>query len=111
MAGLVSVPTVEINFVPAKEGETFQLGPIQCRIMEDGSRTGMHGFSHCGDCLDCLLNPMPHSDNRIGVAELTMPPRTPGLSALSTVRFHGVTLTRRQAHHLTGMKCTTRHSM
>lgn len=41
MAGLVSVPNVDINFVPVKGGETFKLGPITCRVMEDGSNTGM----------------------------------------------------------------------
>ncbi|KAK4505188.1 hypothetical protein PRZ48_003151 [Zasmidium cellare] len=56
MAGLVSVPNVDINFVPVKGGETFKLGPITCRVLEDGSNT----------------------DNRLGVAELTMPPKTPG---------------------------------
>ncbi|KAI5367835.1 Putative rmlC-like cupin domain superfamily, rmlC-like jelly roll protein [Septoria linicola] len=56
MAGLVSVPDVGIEFIEAKAGETFKLGPITCRVLEDGS----------------------HTDNRIGVAELTMPPKTPG---------------------------------
>ncbi|EGP90188.1 uncharacterized protein MYCGRDRAFT_37202 [Zymoseptoria tritici IPO323] len=56
MAGLIAVPSVDIAFVPAKAGETFKLGPITCRVMEDGS----------------------HTDNRIGVAELTLPPKTPG---------------------------------
>ena len=40
MAGLVLVPDVDIKFVPVKGGETFKLGPITCRVMEDGSRTG-----------------------------------------------------------------------
>lgn len=40
MAGLVSVPNVDINFVPVKGGETFKLGPLTCRVMEDGSHTG-----------------------------------------------------------------------
>lgn len=34
------VPQVPINFVPATEGETFALGQLTIRIMEDGSRTG-----------------------------------------------------------------------
>lgn len=46
MAGLVSVPNVDINFVPVKGGETFKLGPITCRVMEDGSNTGMPPSIH-----------------------------------------------------------------
>lgn len=34
------IPQVPINFVTATEGETFALGPMTIRIMEDGSRTG-----------------------------------------------------------------------
>jgi hypothetical protein len=37
----METPTVPINFVPAKAGETFKLGTITIRIMEDGSRTGV----------------------------------------------------------------------
>lgn len=40
MAGLVGVPDVDINFIEAKGGETFKLGPITCRVLEDGSHTG-----------------------------------------------------------------------
>ena len=40
MAGLMETPKGSINFVPAKGGETFALGHITIRIMEDGSRTG-----------------------------------------------------------------------
>jgi hypothetical protein len=40
MAGVVPIPDEKINFVPIKAGETFKLGPMTCRIMEDGSRTG-----------------------------------------------------------------------
>lgn len=36
----METPTVPINFVPATAGETFKLGTITIRIMEDGSRTG-----------------------------------------------------------------------
>lgn len=47
MAGLVSVPDKDIHFVEAKAGETFKLGPITCRVMEDGSNTGMaHRMKH-----------------------------------------------------------------
>jgi len=35
----MDTPTVPINFVPATGGETFKLGTITIRIMEDGSRT------------------------------------------------------------------------
>lgn len=34
-------PQVPIHFVPATVGETFKLGTLTIRIMEDGSRTGM----------------------------------------------------------------------
>ena len=40
MAGLVGVPNVDIEFIEAKGGETFKLGPITCRVLEDGSHTG-----------------------------------------------------------------------
>ncbi|KAI1287192.1 RmlC-like cupin domain-containing protein [Xylaria venustula] len=33
------MPRRPVNVVPAKEGEVLQLGPVKCRIMEDGSRT------------------------------------------------------------------------
>ncbi|KAI1426349.1 RmlC-like cupin domain-containing protein [Xylaria sp. FL1777] len=68
-----------VNFVPAKTGEVLRLGPIKCRIMEDGSRT----------------------DNRIGSAEFTIPANTAGppahwhemhdetfLVMKGTIRFH-----------------------
>lgn len=39
---LLKFPTngIPVNFVPAKTGEVIQLGPITCRVLEDGSRTG-----------------------------------------------------------------------
>lgn len=36
----IPIPDVGINFIPAKAGEVIQLGPLTCRIMEDGSNTG-----------------------------------------------------------------------
>jgi len=73
------MPNVPVNFVPAQAGEIIKLGPITCRVLEDGSRT----------------------DNRIGVAEFTLPPRTAGppahwhemhdemfLTTQGTVRYH-----------------------
>jgi len=73
------MPTVPVNFVPAKAGDIIKLGKITCRVMEDGSRT----------------------DNRIGCAEFTLPPGTDGppahwhemhdemfLTTQGTVRFH-----------------------
>ena len=53
---VMDTPSVPLNFVPAETGETFRVGTIQIRIMEDGSRT----------------------DNRIGSAEFTVPPHTSG---------------------------------
>ncbi|KAF2754672.1 hypothetical protein EJ05DRAFT_503624 [Pseudovirgaria hyperparasitica] len=53
---LKATPTVPVNYVAAKAGETFKLGQITIRIMEDGSRT----------------------DNRIGSAEFTVPAKTKG---------------------------------
>ena len=52
----MKMPRRPINFVSAKQGEILKLGQITCRVMEDGSRT----------------------DNRIGSAEFTLPPNTPG---------------------------------
>ncbi len=37
----MAMPRRPINFVSAKSGEILKLGSITCRIMEDGSRTGM----------------------------------------------------------------------
>jgi len=34
------MPTVAVNFVPAKAGEIIMLGKIICRVLEDGSNTG-----------------------------------------------------------------------
>jgi len=42
-AGLPT-PQVPINFVPVKAGETFKLGHMTIRIMEDGSHTGKEGI-------------------------------------------------------------------
>ena len=40
---MLEIPQVNVNFVPAKAGDTFALGPATIRIMEDGSHTGrMH---------------------------------------------------------------------
>jgi hypothetical protein len=52
----MDTPNVPINFVKATEGDSFKVGTIGIRIMEDGSRT----------------------DNRIGSAEFTVPPHTSG---------------------------------
>jgi hypothetical protein len=41
MSSLLAVPSVDIQFVPVKAGEVLKLGPITCRIIEDGSNTGM----------------------------------------------------------------------
>ncbi|TKA64521.1 hypothetical protein B0A49_08206 [Cryomyces minteri] len=46
------IPNVPINFVPAKTGDVLSLGTMTIRIMED--------------------------DNRIGAAEVAIPPRTLG---------------------------------
>lgn len=40
--GFIKIPNRPLNFVPAKTGETIYLGQITCRILEDGSRTGMY---------------------------------------------------------------------
>lgn len=37
----MAMPRRPINFVPAKSGEILKLGHLTCRIMEDGSRTGV----------------------------------------------------------------------
>ncbi|KAJ0268724.1 hypothetical protein COL940_013121 [Colletotrichum noveboracense] len=39
------IPTdgIPVNFVPAKAGETFKLGLVTCRVLEDGSRTSLKG--------------------------------------------------------------------
>jgi mannose-6-phosphate isomerase-like protein (cupin superfamily) len=45
-----------LNLAALGTGEIIRIGPIQVRVLEDGSRT----------------------DNRIGAAEITVPARTPG---------------------------------
>jgi len=52
----LSQPKVPCFVTPAQGGETFMLGNLKFRIMEDGS----------------------HTDNRIGTAEITLPPKTKG---------------------------------
>jgi mannose-6-phosphate isomerase-like protein (cupin superfamily) len=72
-----TIPTnhLRVNVVPAKTGEIIKLGPIICRVMEDGSNTGK--FLHSSIILN---GPKTKSspDNRIGVAEFTLPPNTTG---------------------------------
>lgn len=69
------MPTVDCNFVPAKAGDIIKLGPITCRVLEDGSRTGKTGIYLN---TNMSQNAEHLSDNRIGVAEFTLPPRTMG---------------------------------
>lgn len=52
MTGLVSVPDVGIEFVEAKAGEIFKLGPITCRVLEDGSHTGQDNVDTNGKRTD-----------------------------------------------------------
>jgi len=40
--GFIKIPDRPLNFVPAKAGETIYLGQITCRILEDGSNTGIY---------------------------------------------------------------------
>lgn len=69
------VPQVPINFVPATEGETFALGQLTIRIMEDGSRTGKSAIA-----VQIISKTYRNyrSDNRIGTVELTVPANTSG---------------------------------
>jgi mannose-6-phosphate isomerase-like protein (cupin superfamily) len=46
----------QVSVVAPAGGEVIQLGPIQMRILEDGRTT----------------------DHRLGIGEITVPPRTPG---------------------------------
>uniref|UniRef100_A0A8H7MYF6 Cupin type-2 domain-containing protein n=1 Tax=Bionectria ochroleuca TaxID=29856 RepID=A0A8H7MYF6_BIOOC len=75
----LSMPDRPISFVPTRAGEIIRIGPVVCRIMEDGSNT----------------------DNRIGAAEFTVPPGMDGppahwhemhdetfLITAGTIRFH-----------------------
>ena len=86
MAGVVPIPDVPINFVPIREGETFKLGPMTCRVLEDGSRTGKITFAF---------------------------PTLPFLTKFQTTASESPNLPSRPRHlaHLpTGTKCTTRPS-
>ncbi|KAI0102484.1 RmlC-like cupin domain-containing protein [Nemania sp. FL0031] len=66
----MKMPRRPITFLPAKAGEILTLGPIKCRIMEDGSRT---------DELPAGVMSLPSRvDNRIGAAEFTVPANTSG---------------------------------
>ncbi|KAI1442067.1 RmlC-like cupin [Annulohypoxylon stygium] len=58
MAGkqLMTPPDIPVNLVRAHAGETFMLGTVQIRVMEDGSNT----------------------HDRLGTAEFTVPPNTDG---------------------------------
>lgn len=46
----------QVNVTATSDGEIIRLGPVQIRVLEDGSRT----------------------DNRIGAVEITLPPGMPG---------------------------------
>ena len=48
--GFIKIPDRPLNFVPAKAGETIYLGQITCRILEDGSNTGIHITSSLSKC-------------------------------------------------------------
>jgi hypothetical protein len=51
-----NVPNANVEVVKNGTGEIIRMGPAQMRVLEDGS----------------------HTDQRIGSAELTVPPKTPG---------------------------------
>ncbi len=38
----MATPKEDIKVVTAKAGDILQLGPVTCRIMEDGSNTSMY---------------------------------------------------------------------
>lgn len=40
----MAMPKRPVNFVPAVTCEILRLGPITCRIMEDGSNTGAYSL-------------------------------------------------------------------
>ncbi|QIW96424.1 hypothetical protein AMS68_001942 [Peltaster fructicola] len=79
MADWLPIPDAPLSFVPVKAGEVLRLGQVTVRVLEDGS----------------------HTDNRLGVCELILPPKTPGppphwhemhdetfMVTKGTVRFH-----------------------
>ncbi|KAL9620990.1 MAG: hypothetical protein Q9160_004508 [Pyrenula sp. 1 TL-2023] len=53
---LGKIPNVPVQFIPVKAGDVIQVGPITCRIQEDGSNT----------------------DNRIAAGTFYLPPHTAG---------------------------------
>jgi hypothetical protein len=69
------MPTVPVNFVPAKAGDIIKLGKITCRVMEDGSRTGKRHYRYASGTTYANSHLV---DNRIGCAEFTLPPGTDG---------------------------------
>lgn len=56
LADVARQPDEKIEIIPAKSGESFKLGKITIRILEDGS----------------------HTSQRIGAADFILPPQTPG---------------------------------
>jgi hypothetical protein len=75
----IPIPEVPLSFVPVKAGEVIKLGPLTCRIMEDGSNTGTsHTPSEKKSLLLHTCTDKREPDNRLGVAELILPPKTPG---------------------------------
>lgn len=96
---LMATPQVRINHVPAKEGDIYKLGILSIRIIEDGSRTG--SCSSVPKSFDLSSNHQWTIDNRLGAAELILPPNSSGplphwhemhdegfLVTKGTVRFH-----------------------
>ncbi|MCJ1454355.1 hypothetical protein MMC28_004708 [Mycoblastus sanguinarius] len=68
------VPQVPINFVPAKAGEQYKLGAMTIRIMEDGSHTGISAPRNHQTVALLIFS----TENRLGAAELIIPPHTNG---------------------------------
>jgi hypothetical protein len=73
----METPNVPIGFVPAKSGETMTAANgIICRILEDGSRTGVALSQDELKYRELKLT--VNSDNRVGAAEFSLPAGTRG---------------------------------
>lgn len=75
----MDTPSVPANFVPATSGEVIDLGRgVTCRIMEDGTRTGLPKFFPV--VYLCFLNNPSFfvADNRIAAVEFVIPAESQG---------------------------------
>lgn len=77
----LSVPQMNVKFVPGKAGEAYKLGPITALLVEDGSHTGTYFPS------TSILNQPPTNSPSTTKTTATAPPSS---SSPFTPQWHGM---------------------